>query len=724
MDQEINPINQQPLTSQTPFSSNIPPTKKSMPTWQKALIIGLIVFMILALLVIVVRRIRIKGDQTLQKRQALIERLKQYGAIKENIARINSSLKNLSPELRQKIKDKIKARLEERRKSNINQTLTSQNSTISCEGTVEKQGIYMAAFSWPALFTYNPDIGLPQIELKLQDNSKSIKIIKEDGTELCKKLVTTNTINPMFWNGTWAEANKEATDNIATWSTGQISVYASNLEYQKIGSYFVKYAIDSQDSGLIAVSFDDFSQKDSYINKEIIVTYNSTIEWQGQTSNSVQRRNAGTLGQPLECNQDTKTCWYEFNDIYNAFANINEEVEGYEVGILTEKPITKQDPCKVESVTKIRPGSFPRTSPQGKITFTNEVNDQFEVFTMNADFSNIKCLTCGKAALVNTRNRGQSAWSPDEKYIIFTAENASIPRKPETYQLDSSTRPGIGRNFNIWIMTSDGNKFWQLTNYPENWGVIEPYFSYDGNMITWGEEFMMNKYPSGKNQGESKWPSDPKYSIGHPGCYWNSQNLKYRKGEELCIWRTKYGKINYDTTGKPIITDLKIVNPPANFTMVEPQGFTFDNKGFVYSYSDLTKSPDKTEFWPDLYTTDLNGGNLKQLINTPQIEEEIAYSPDGKKILIKRMDKYPGTNDEIWLMNADGSNMTQLTHFNTPGYPEYDQNAKQNTEQSWDPSGKSFVMGHVSSTGLGAGGANLPSQLFRITFAGACGKQN
>ena len=414
------------------------------------------------------------------------------------------------------------------------------------------------------------------------------------------------------------------------------------------------------------------------------------------------------MGEPLECSQDTKMCWYELNDIYGAFAALPQEVEGYEVGILAEKPVGSEDPCKVVSVEKTAVnGSFPRTSSQGKITFTDEVNDQFEVFTMNADFSNIQCLTCGKAALANTRHRGQSAWSPDGKYIIFGAESAKYPRKG----IGTTARPGIGRNYNVWIAKADGSAFWQITDYPDNWGMIEPYYSFDGTMITWGEEFMMEKYPNGK-PGVDK----------HPGCWWGVESFSLRKGEELCIWRAKYTKITYDASGKPIVADIKTVNPPANFTMVEPEGFTFDNKGFIYSYSDLTKSPDGTELWPDIYTTDLNGGNLKQITNTPQVEEEIAYSPDGKKIAIKIMDKYPATNDEIWLMNPDGSNLVQITHFNTPGYPEYDTLAKHNEEQSWDPSGAAIYMSHVSSEETS--GPHINGDIYKIKFAGACGKQN
>src|SRR5215470_7975632 len=82
----------------------------------------------------------------------------------------------------------------------------------------------------------------------------------------------------------------------------------------------------------------------------------------------------------------------------------------------------------------------------------------------------------------------------------------------------------------------------------------------------------------------------------------------------------------------------------------------------------------------DQWSLDLNTGALQQLTNTPTVwDEHGIYSPSGKKIIF--MSSYPYRNDpnssktlslktEFMLMNADGSNLQQLTHFNVPGYSE------------------------------------------------------
>lgn len=65
----------------------------------------------------------------------------------------------------------------------------------------------------------------------------------------------------------------------------------------------------------------------------------------------------------------------------------------------------------------------------------------------------------------------------------------------------------------------------------------------------------------------------------------------------------------------------------------------------------------------DIFQSDPDGGNLKQLTNTPGYDAEGAYSPDGKTIAFCS-DR--GGNPDLYLMNADGSDVRQLTK--NPGY--------------------------------------------------------
>jgi Tol biopolymer transport system component len=85
----------------------------------------------------------------------------------------------------------------------------------------------------------------------------------------------------------------------------------------------------------------------------------------------------------------------------------------------------------------------------------------------------------------------------------------------------------------------------------------------------------------------------------------------------------------------------------------------------------------------DIFSSNREGSNLKQLTNAPGYDAEASYSPDGKRIVfcslrnaypksqlspkdLKQLEVDPAYFGEIYIMNADGSDQIQLT--DSPGY--------------------------------------------------------
>lgn len=74
----------------------------------------------------------------------------------------------------------------------------------------------------------------------------------------------------------------------------------------------------------------------------------------------------------------------------------------------------------------------------------------------------------------------------------------------------------------------------------------------------------------------------------------------------------------------------------------------------VGNWSDQSDYPQGSE----LYTSDLNGKNVKRLTNNAYYEAEVSVSPDGKTVVFGR--QINGKMD-LWTMRPDGSAQTQIT---------------------------------------------------------------
>ena len=75
----------------------------------------------------------------------------------------------------------------------------------------------------------------------------------------------------------------------------------------------------------------------------------------------------------------------------------------------------------------------------------------------------------------------------------------------------------------------------------------------------------------------------------------------------------------------------------------------------VGNWSDQSDYPQGGE----LYTSDLNGKNVKRLTNNKFYEAEVSVSPNGKTIVFGR--QIDGKMD-LWTMNPDGTNQKQITN--------------------------------------------------------------
>ncbi|HET7550439.1 MAG TPA: DPP IV N-terminal domain-containing protein [Gemmatimonadaceae bacterium] len=114
-------------------------------------------------------------------------------------------------------------------------------------------------------------------------------------------------------------------------------------------------------------------------------------------------------------------------------------------------------------------------------------------------------------------------------------------------------------------------------------------------------------------------------------------------------WPAPLHLVRSDGTGGDTTLDLPSVRG-ANDAVWSPDGAS------IAFWSELTSAPDSV--LPDIFTMDLNSGEVTRLTSNVHSDINPAWSPDGKRIAFAR-GAYTGRL--ILTMDADGSNVTALT---------------------------------------------------------------
>lgn len=360
-------------------------------------------------------------------------------------------------------------------------------------------------------------------------------------------------------------------------------------------------------------------------------------------------------------------------------------------------PATGQpDVCRVKSLTRTGQGWYPDWSKTNDlIVFDKGVGPLsiLEVFTMKPDGSEEKCLTCGKDIPGTFRrtvlgqiiggHRGEPSWHPSGDYIVFLALN-------EHGDLIKGIS-GLGANNDVFIMTADGEKYWQITNMLPHRGIGGPGFSHDGKQIEWIEEYSCERQTC-----PQPWLEEEQYRCCAP---LDERSLERNQGEDFLLLQIKMADISFGSGG-PVLGDVRTVNvnQGGKRLLDHGSGFTPDDDHLIFKAADMNETNGRP-FCADVYTSDLAGdaSSFRRLTHTPDAHEEnTTYSPNGHKIAYTSgpLVGYVFFKLDLYLMDADGENQTRLTYFNEPGHPEFDNQLSSVGQGTWSPDGIRYLF-HV-----------------------------
>lgn len=105
----------------------------------------------------------------------------------------------------------------------------------------------------------------------------------------------------------------------------------------------------------------------------------------------------------------------------------------------------------------------------------------------------------------------------------------------------------------------------------------------------------------------------------------------------------------------------------------------------------------------DIWVMNADGSDLERLTNDPALDDQPAWSPDGLSIAFR---SFRQGKSDVWVMNADGSDQRNLT-FAGVFFPE-----EYNDRPAWSPDGETLVFSRGFGTGqalykIGADGSGM-----------------
>ena len=330
---------------------------------------------------------------------------------------------------------------------------------------------------------------------------------------------------------------------------------------------------------------------------------------------------------------------------------------------------------------------FPSLSPDGNsIAYCSDQNGSFEIY--------IKQLTPGGGELQLTNDGRQNfhpSWSPDGQRIAYYSKNrggiwlvSALGGAPKqltefgsrpAWSLDGSMiafqsgAPGevyLSRALppsTIWTVSSQGGAPRQITQQgtPVG-GHASPTWSPNGKRIAFeaSDYIFSSIWSVAVEGGEPK-----KIAPGNNPIYVpDGRHVYYLEGAGLV-------RMQLSPSGEPIGEPEPMLTSGPGTRVANP-AISADGKKIVYSAIRISSNLWSVSLSPT--SGDAVGPPAPFTRDTSQRNNLVRFSPDGRKLALTRW--RPGTSGDIWVADADGKNLTQLTN-----------NPATDSQASWFPEG-------------------------------------
>lgn len=355
------------------------------------------------------------------------------------------------------------------------------------------------------------------------------------------------------------------------------------------------------------------------------------------------------------------------------------------------------------------------SSVNQRIAFASNRDGIYQIYTMNADGSDVTQLT------VSATNKANPDWSPDGRRIVFSATTVQQSEsESDIYivnadgsnetRLTTERGPDItpawspdgtkiafssfrdGSTSNLYVMNPDGGNQRLLYGATDGANNANPAWSPDGTKILFdvvrvcvlpcSEIWIVNS----DGGGARRLPDIPTYS---GGAAWSPDgNLIVFSGQENVTNRSpsRLYIVNADGTNRRQLGNDTIQGGDTDWGSFPP-GSTTNRRGNVNGKITFEsgRNPDSSNL--DIYVMNPNGSDVTQLTRSDRSNAPgsvlanfgAVWSPDGTRIAFTRQIRQGDDqifNQEVFVMNANGGNQINLSN-----HPATDENPV------WSPDG-------------------------------------
>jgi WD40 repeat protein len=306
------------------------------------------------------------------------------------------------------------------------------------------------------------------------------------------------------------------------------------------------------------------------------------------------------------------------------------------VVIIDAPPNTATTPAPSNQVSTPAKGSNSVAPLTGQIVFTNWDGFQYDLYTMNADGSNLLRVTDNTALNYNAK------FSPDGSRMVFVSERDGNPE--------------------VYIMNSDGSSPTRLTN--NNTVDAAPEFSPDGNLILF--------------RGSSDFEGDAEiYTMSLDGS--NVRQLTGNSAKDTSPQFSPDGSLIIFISDRDGNDEIYIMNADgSNAQRLTDNPADESRPRFSPDGSQILFNSDR-DGDSEIFIMDVDGSNVIQITQNTTDDRAADFSPDGAWILFTNFDQSdPNDPSDLFIIQSDGTGERQLADssvgldFNVaPGFADW-----------------------------------------------------